>query len=144
MLATYSFHNKNTLEYLNLARSRINMLKTMFTIYNAIEIEIEQKTFNKFKFHVLSYYKDFIRKFESTDNWNTKHFEKAHIYRIKIFYPQTNKRIDYIKQIYTYNKRDVNLYAINAILKREKMLNTENSLLKKKITIAYFAEATNL
>lgn len=68
MLATYSFHNKNTLEYPNLARSRINMLKTMFTIYNAIEIEIEQKTFNKFKFHVLSYYKDFIRKFESTDN----------------------------------------------------------------------------
>ncbi len=68
MLATYSFHNKNTLEYLNFARSWINILKTMFTIYNAIEIKIEQKIFNKFKFHVLSYYKDFIKKFESIDN----------------------------------------------------------------------------
>ena len=68
MLITYNFHNQKILRYLNHARSQIIMLKTMFTIYDVMKIENEQKTFNKFKFHVFNHYENFIKKFEFIDN----------------------------------------------------------------------------
>lgn len=49
-----------------------------------------------------------------------------------------------MKQICAYNKRNVNLYAINVILKRENILNTKNLLFKRKIVIAYFVKIANL
>ena len=62
-----------------------------------------------------------------------KHMKKIHIYRIKVFYSRINKLNDYMKQILTYNIRNVNLYVINIMLKREKMLKTNNLLFKKNL-----------
>ena len=73
-----------------------------------------------------------------------KHIKKTYIYRLKIFYSRINKSSDYIKQILIYNIRDVNLYIINVILKREKILKIKNSLIEKKIFILHFLKIIEL
>ena len=70
--------------------------------------------------------------------------KNVYIYRIKIFYLRINKSSDYMKQILIHNIRNVNLYVMNVMLKREKMLKTNNSLFKKKVIISHFANAINL
>ena len=49
-----------------------------------------------------------------------------------------------MKQILIHNIRNVNLYVMNVMLKREKMLKTNNSLFEKKVIISHFANAVNL
>jgi hypothetical protein len=69
---------------------RINALKWAFKHYLSAEFN-----FNYSKWYVISYWIDFIRRFNSADNFDFIYFEAAYIYYVKVFYKLTNKRDDY-------------------------------------------------
>ncbi len=117
MFATYCFYNEIILLYMRYAREQFNILKKIFAKYWSIDIKIKEVYFNIFKFYVISYYKKFIRKFDTINNFNIENSKYIYIYLIKNFYFRINKSSKFINQIYIYNLRRVIFLTINNQIK---------------------------
>ncbi len=92
LITQYRFHDESTFKYLNHVLIWINIFKKIFRRFRSIEQNIEENHFNFSKFHVISHYSNFIRKFEASNEYDTSHDETRHKYMIKEFYHRTNKR----------------------------------------------------
>jgi len=99
IIARYAFYNTKFLKYLNHALYYINKLKDVFkdlrlkisykkTVNenNNDSVNLKKRHFNFSKFHVISYYKELIKLYESVKDFNIEHFEATHKYLIKCFY----------------------------------------------------------
>jgi len=117
MFATYCFYNEIILLYMRYAREQFNILKKIFAKYWSIDIKTKEVYFNIFKFYVISYYKKFIRKFDTINNFNIENSKYIYIYLIKNFYFRINKSSKFINQIYIYNLRRVIFLTINNQIK---------------------------
>ena len=96
ILAIYCFYNKTILLYIQYAQEQFNILKKIFIKYLLINIKIRKAYFNIFKFYIISYYKKFIRKFDTINNFNIKNSKYVYIYLIKNFYFCINKSLEFI------------------------------------------------
>jgi len=96
MLATYYFYDEIILLYIQYTRKQFNILKKIFVKYRLINVKTKKAYFNIFKFYVISYYKKFIKKFNTIDNFNIKNNKYAYIYLIKNFYFRINKSSKFI------------------------------------------------
>ncbi len=91
LITQYRFHDDSTLKYLDQTLFRLNAYKKIFRSTRSIEHEIEKNHFNFFKFHAITHYVDFIRKYEIANEYDTFHDEIRHKYMIKEFYHRINK-----------------------------------------------------
>ena len=78
MLAEYQTHDENTLKYLNQTINQIDNLKKYFHNLQSKNKHTEKEQFNFSKFHVLVHYTDFIKKFETLDEFNSVIFKTDH------------------------------------------------------------------
>ena len=117
MLATYCFYNKTILLYIQYTREQFNILKKIFVKYRLINIKTKEVYFNIFKFYVINYYKKFIKKFDTINNFNIKNNKYVYIYLIKKFYFCINRFSKFINQIYIYNSRKITFLTINNQIK---------------------------
>ena len=95
-LIQYTFHDKNTLNYIKHALYRIDNLKIVFVKYkfqNTVRNKNdEDKThFNIFKFHVMTHYMTFIRLYDSGQDFDTVYKKKIYKFLLKIFFVMTNR-----------------------------------------------------
>ena len=88
-------YNDNTLRYLDRYLQILDLNKEAFRHLRKGERDL-QGNFNFLKFHVISYYPDFIRRFSVACSVNTEHLEAGYKIHIKEFYPYTNKHSDYM------------------------------------------------
>jgi hypothetical protein len=95
----YRFYDENTLFYLHHVLSRINTFENEFKHLSSLNKNIENDHFNFFKFHVMSHYSEFIRKYETIDEYNTSHDEIKHKYMFKKYYEKINKRNFFQEQL---------------------------------------------
>ena len=99
IITRYAFYNTKFLKYLNHVLYYINKLKDVFkdlrlkisykkTVNENDDdsVNLKKRHFNFFKFHVILYYKEFIKLYESVKDFNIKHFKAIHKYFIKCFY----------------------------------------------------------
>jgi hypothetical protein len=92
LITQYRFHDENTLLYLDHVLSRINSFKNEFKHLRSSDKNTKNDHFNFFKFHVMSHYSEFIRKYETADKYDTSHDEIKHKYMLKKYYERINKR----------------------------------------------------
>jgi hypothetical protein len=90
ILAEYKFHTENTLNYLINAFYRIDKLKNLFRIIRTFADDTE-KYFNISKFHILTHYTEFIKKFRIFTDFNTSVGEAAYKILLKVYYDHINK-----------------------------------------------------
>ncbi|MCJ1470749.1 hypothetical protein MMC07_009396 [Pseudocyphellaria aurata] len=64
----------------------------------------------------MSHYSDHVRKFGTTDGYDTAHFEANHKFMLKVFYKRTNKREILQEQLLWHNKRRIKTLAMKDIL----------------------------
>ncbi len=83
ILAIYCFYNKTILLYIQYTQKQFNILKKIFIKYRLINIKTKEVYFNIFKFYIISYYRKFIRKFNTINNFNIKNNKYIYIYLIK-------------------------------------------------------------
>jgi hypothetical protein len=115
MIASYKTHSESTLQYLEHALYRIDKTKEAFRAVRCGEGE-DEGHFNFPKFHMMSHYANFIRRFGSTDGIDTSHSEAGHKYHLKAFYSRTNKGETYLDQIFAHNIQRQNELAISSLL----------------------------
>ena len=72
--------------------------------------------FNFLKFHVMSHYVDFIRRYETANEYDTSHDKTRHKYMIKTSYEKTNKWENFQKQLLWHNDRRLNVLIMKNIL----------------------------
>ncbi len=96
MLAIYCFYNKTILLYIQYTQEQFNILKKIFAKYQLINVKTKKIYFNILKFYIISYYKKFIKKFNTINNFNIKNNEYIYIYLIKNFYFRINKSLEFI------------------------------------------------
>src|SRR6266536_3018294 len=82
--------------------------------------------FNFLKFYVISHYPDFIRRFGAVCGVDTEYSEVGHKTHIKEFYRRTNKRSDYMNQIFNHDIRAYNMLTIAAMILRAKTSRVSN------------------
>ncbi len=123
IIARYISYNTKFLKYLNHALYCINKLKNVFKDSrsqisykktgneNDEVLKIDERHFNFFKFHVISYYKQLIKLYESVKNYDIDYFKATHKYLVKCFYDLINKRKDFQNQILKHNTRLMNMLA---------------------------------
>jgi hypothetical protein len=127
LIAQYRFHDDSTLNYLNHALFRLNAYKKIFRHSRLKKHEIEKNHFNFFKFHAITHYVDFIRRYEVANEYDIFHDETRHKYMIKKFYSRINKREIFQTQLIEHNKRRFNILALKDLKRHIK----ENSRSKK-------------
>jgi hypothetical protein len=127
LIAQYRFHDDSTLRYLDQTLFRLNAYKKIFRSTRSIKHEIEKNHFNFSKFHAITHYVDFTRRYEIANEYDTFHDEIRHKYMIKKFYHRINKREIFQTQLIEHNKRRLNVLALKD-LKRDMK---ENSRSKK-------------
>jgi hypothetical protein len=110
LLAQYHSHDDNTLQYMENALLRMNLLKFAFEDF------LSTNQYNYPKWHAMTHWTDSIRKFGSADGFDSAHFEAAHIYCYKVFYDLTNKRSDFEEQVLHHNTRRINMLAMDDLL----------------------------
>ena len=106
MLARFRSHNTATLEYMEHALFRMDKLKWVFSKYRP------DAQFNFPKFHVVTHYMDYIRRFGTLDGVDTAHGESAHPIIVKEPYKRTNKRKDFEDQIIRHDARRLAMSSI--------------------------------
>jgi hypothetical protein len=111
-LAQYRFHDESTLSYMEQALVRIDNTKEAFAKYRPTDINGDAQ-WNYPKFHSLSHYVSFIRKFGAPNGYDTEHMEPGHKFLVKDFYSRTNKNHGYLRQIASHNTRDTNRKAMD-------------------------------
>jgi hypothetical protein len=127
LIARYKSHDDSTLSYLNQIRFRLNAYKKIFRHSRLKEHEIEKNHFNFFKFHVITHYVDFIKRYKVANKYDTFHDEIRHKYMIKKFYFRINKREIFQTQLIEHNKKRLNILALKDLKRHMK----ENSQSKK-------------
>ena len=115
MLARYRSHDEATLEYMNAALERIDLLKEVFRKYRPVNKKTGEQTFNFPKFHSISHYIDMIRYYGPPDGYSTQASERAHPTLLKNYYDRTNKHEDYQEQLMEHNERHVKLTIMRDI-----------------------------
>jgi hypothetical protein len=133
LIAQYRSHDESTLKYLNHVFSRINFFKKVFRQSRSIEQNIEEDHFNFLKFHVISHYSNFIRKFEASNEYDTFHDEARHKYMIKEFYHRTNKRETFQAQLIEHNNRRLSILTTKNI-KRHATKKSRDKKIKSQHT----------
>ncbi len=96
---------------------RISSFKEAFRQSRPIEQETGEGHFNFSKYHALSHYADFIRKYGAADGYDTSHDEAKHKYMIQEFYDRTNKRETFQAQLIEHNERRLNILAMKDIVR---------------------------
>jgi hypothetical protein len=115
ILAQYRSHDENTLGYMEQALLRIDNTKEAFAKYRPTDANNDAH-WNYPKFHSLSHYVSFIRKFGAPNGYDTEHMEPGHKFLVKDFYTRTNKNDGYLRQIASHNTRDTNRKAMDHCL----------------------------
>jgi hypothetical protein len=83
LITQYRFHDENTLFYLDHVLSRINSFKNEFKHLRSSDKNTKDDHFNFLKFHVMSHYSEFIRKYKTIHKYDTSHDEIKHKYMFK-------------------------------------------------------------
>ncbi len=91
ILAQYHLHDEETLWYLEHALFQLNKLKNVFHHLQSEHSDTNVDHFNISKLHAMIHYASWIRRYDSADNFNTKHSEIIHKHLIKIFFDCINK-----------------------------------------------------
>jgi hypothetical protein len=142
LMTQYRFHDDNILFYLDHALYRINAFKHEFRDLRSQNKNIEEDHFNFLKFHVMSHYSEFIRKYETIDEYDTFHDEIKHKYMLKKYYEKINKRDTFQEQLFWHNKRRVNvltlknIFLYNAFIWEREHISLQN-IIKIKITRSF-------
>ena len=105
MLARYASHTEETLRYMEHALFRIDKTK------GALREHRPTKAFNFPKWHAMSHYTYFIRRYGAAIGFDTAISETEHIEQVKNFYARTNKK-DFEVQILRHNTRDLKMRAL--------------------------------
>jgi hypothetical protein len=92
LMTQYRLYDENTLRYLDHALYRMNFFKDKFRYLRSQNKNTEKNHFNFFKFHVMSHYSNYIRKYEIADEYNTFHDNIKYKYIFKEYYEKINKR----------------------------------------------------
>ncbi len=132
LIIQYRFHDDLILIYLQHVLYRLNIYKKIFRQSRLIVHEIEENNFNFFKFHVITHYVDFIKKYEAANEYNTFHDETRHKYMIKKFYCKINKREIFQTQFIEHNKKRIKILAL-----KNKMRSTKKNSQTKKIEFTH-------
>ena len=127
-LAQYRSHDEETLRYLDLTLTQIDMLKHQFARFRPTTKDGNHH-FNIPKLHALTHYREYIERFGATDNTDSEHSEAAHKYCIKRFFNRTNKRATFEEQLVGHN------------LRREKILAMEDRRFYANTTCSRIVEA---
>ena len=110
MMTQYWSHDNESLRYMNNVIYSINVLKEVFDQFQ------HDENFNYFKFHVISHYMNFIRRYEDADYFDTSYMKIAHKFLIKDYYDLTNKRKNFQMQILHHNTWWVNMLIMRNII----------------------------
>ncbi len=94
----------------------MNKLKNVFRHLQSECSDADINHFNISKLHAMTHYVSQIQKYDSVDNFNTKHSEIAHKHLIKIFFDCINKWEMFQRQLLHHNTWHLNLLAIKDIL----------------------------
>jgi hypothetical protein len=114
-MASYRTHDESTLQYLDQALYRIDKTKEAFRSVRAGENGGDGH-FNFPKFHAMSHYVEYIRRFGSADGTDTSHSEAGHKYHLKAFYSRTNKGEEYMNQIFAHTIRRQNELSMSNMI----------------------------
>ncbi|MCJ1470389.1 hypothetical protein MMC07_009034 [Pseudocyphellaria aurata] len=115
LIAQYRSHDNTTLSYLDQALMRINVYKESLRDIRRTDGNVKGR-FDFPKFHVMLHYSDHVRKFGTTDGYDTAHFEANHKFMLKAFYEKTNKRETFQEQLLWHNKQRIKVLAMKDIL----------------------------
>jgi hypothetical protein len=110
-IAQYQSHTEATLGYLADALDQFHDNKDVFINLGARNIE----DFNFAKLHSLEHYADSIRRFGTTDNYNTEATERLHIDFAKDAYKATNKK-EFWEQMTRWLERWETMAAFDLVL----------------------------
>ncbi len=91
ILAQYHLHDEETVWYLKHALFQLNKLKNVFHHLQSEHSDTDIDHFNISKLHAMTHYASQIWRYNSADNFNTKHSEIAYKHLIKIFFDHINK-----------------------------------------------------
>ncbi len=116
ILVQYHLHDEEILQYLEHTLFWLNKLKNVFRHLRSERSDTDVNHFNISKLHVMTHYASQIQRYNSADNFNTKHNEIAHKYLIKIFFDCINKQDTFQTQLLHHNTQHLNLLAIKDIL----------------------------
>ncbi len=116
ILAQYHLYDKETLWYLEHTLFQLNKLKNVFHHLQSEHSDIDIDHFNILKLHAMTHYASQIWRYNSADNFNTKHSEIAHKHLIKIFFNCINKWEMFQKQLLHHNTWHLNFLALKDIL----------------------------
>ena len=106
----YQLYNNKILNYLNQALARMDIYK------KSIKHLHKNKHFNFPKFYIIIYYREFIYWYKIVINYNTTHKKSKHKYIIKDYFPHTNKRHNFVKQITFHNNRQHKIITLEDYL----------------------------
>jgi len=110
-IAQYQSHTEATLGYLVNALDQFHGNKDVFINLGARNNE----DFNFEKLHSLEHYADSIRRFGTTDNYNTEASERLHIDYAKNAYRSTNKK-EFLEQMTLWLERREKMAAFDLVL----------------------------
>ena len=109
-------HDEETLWYLEHTLFWLNKLKNVFHHLRSEHSDTDINHFNISKLHAMTHYASQIWRYDSADNFNTKHSEIAHKHLIKIFFDCINKWEMFQRQLLHHNTQHLNLLAMKDIL----------------------------
>ncbi|KAG1893739.1 uncharacterized protein F5891DRAFT_962498 [Suillus fuscotomentosus] len=110
-IAQYQSHTEATLGYLASALDEFHANKDVFINLGARNSE----DFNFAKLHSLEHYANSIRRFGTTDNYNTEATERLHIDYAKDAYRATNKK-EFLQQMTRWLERHESMAAFDLVL----------------------------
>jgi hypothetical protein len=117
-MAQYSTYDEETVRYMKHALSIIDMTKGVFHEQRVKDAQGDAH-FNYPKFHAISHYPDFIRKWGAPDGFDSGSMTEApHKYLLKFFYARTNKDDTYLAQIAQHNTIITKLQAMSCLIAR--------------------------
>jgi hypothetical protein len=120
LIAQYRSHNEKILQYMNHVLYWMNCFKSVFRHLRSFDKDINEEHFNFSKFHVMSHYIDFIRKYETTDEYDISHDEIKHKYMLKKYYIRINKRDIFQTQLINHNERRLKILIMKNIMNHTK------------------------
>ena len=107
-IAYYTSFDSETIKYMEHALFLINHTKHTFEQQRRKSSDVEAN-WNYPKFHAISHYLAFIRRWGAPDGYDTSIFEAAYKYLVKAFYDRTDRHMTYQDQIAEHNTRTTNI-----------------------------------
>ena len=113
---------------MNAILHKMNLLKKIFRKYRSLDSIIDESQFNFFKWHIMSHYLDFIKEFDTSNEYSTQSFEKAHLDLMKNYYVKINKRENFDEQLMNHNVRHINMITMTNIIAYRESDSLSNSV----------------